>query len=288
MQIFLSWSGERSRSVALALRDWIPMLLQSTQPWLSDRDIAAGDRWAIEIGKRLEECQFGIICLTRDNTTAPWVLFEAGALSKALTSSSVCPYLLDVDFQEISGPLSQFQAKKADPASTRELIEAINNKLPTPVPQPRLAELFEVLWPKLSAKLVAIPAMGQREPRLRSQPEILEELVGSIRRLDHRVGSLNSFVRSGRSDGRVSLRLTSDEPSGDLSPNTEIITEAESAGQIIKFAAKASGMDPSGFGLDWYLADVGSEKRYENRDELYISMQYAPRVLYLKVTTIPF
>src|ERR1044071_5524752 len=101
MKIFLSWSGERSKSVALALRAWMPLVLHYVEPWLSDKDIAAGDRWSLEVGKELEQSNYGIICLTRDNLDAPWVLFEAGALSKALSAGSVCPYLLDTDFRDI-------------------------------------------------------------------------------------------------------------------------------------------------------------------------------------------
>ena len=65
MKVFLSWSGDRSRQVAAALREWIPLVLQHVEPWMSDHDIGAGDRWAVEIGKRLEENHFGIICLER-------------------------------------------------------------------------------------------------------------------------------------------------------------------------------------------------------------------------------
>ena len=112
MKIFLSWSGERSKSLATALRDWLPLILHYAQPWLSDKDISAGDRWGLEIGKELEESSFGIICLTQENLGAPWILFEAGALSKIVLVNSVCPYLLDVEYSDIGGPLSQFQAKR--------------------------------------------------------------------------------------------------------------------------------------------------------------------------------
>ena len=52
-----------------ALRDWLPLLLHYVQPWLSDRDIAARERWAAKVGRELEGTQYGII-LTSDNLNA--------------------------------------------------------------------------------------------------------------------------------------------------------------------------------------------------------------------------
>ena len=64
MKVFISWSGERSKQVAVAIREWLPMILQYVEPWMSEADISAGDRWSVELSKQLEESGFGIICLT--------------------------------------------------------------------------------------------------------------------------------------------------------------------------------------------------------------------------------
>jgi len=42
MQIFISWSGDRSCLIAEAIRGWLPKVVQSVKPWMSDQDIAAG------------------------------------------------------------------------------------------------------------------------------------------------------------------------------------------------------------------------------------------------------
>jgi hypothetical protein len=91
MRVFISWSGETSRDVALALRDWLPGVINSVRPFVSTKDIYAGSRWQMEIAAQLEATNFGIVCVTRANQSAPWLNFEAGALAKAVESSSVVP-----------------------------------------------------------------------------------------------------------------------------------------------------------------------------------------------------
>jgi hypothetical protein len=39
MNVFLSWSGERSWAVATAPRDWLPDVLHRTRTWMSENDI---------------------------------------------------------------------------------------------------------------------------------------------------------------------------------------------------------------------------------------------------------
>jgi hypothetical protein len=74
---------------------------------MSESDIEAGARWGREIESNLQETKFGIICLTKDNQFAPWLLFEAGALAKAVANTFVCPYLIGLDAIDISqGPLT--------------------------------------------------------------------------------------------------------------------------------------------------------------------------------------
>ncbi len=54
MKVFISWSGERSQALAQAVREWLPMVLYYTEPWLSHSDIEAGERWANVVAKELE------------------------------------------------------------------------------------------------------------------------------------------------------------------------------------------------------------------------------------------
>src|SRR5579875_159793 len=114
MDVFISWSGERSKYVAEALRGWLKQVIQAVKPWLSSEDILAGARWNVEIANRLSATKFGIICVTPENLDSNWLVFEAGALAKTIDDRTfVCPFLIDMDEINPQHPLSQFQCKRA-------------------------------------------------------------------------------------------------------------------------------------------------------------------------------
>jgi hypothetical protein len=198
MKVFISWSGERSKLLAKSLSKWLPVVLHYVEPWLSESDVGAGERWSLKIAENLEQAQFGILCLTKENFTAPWVMFEAGALGKFVTESSVCPYLLDLDHRDLSGPLTQYQAKKAEQDDTFELLESINASCPEPMPRDRLAKLFEALWPNLAIEIHAIPPTVETQKHVRTQPEILEDMVESIRSIERRLHTLEMHLLKDR------------------------------------------------------------------------------------------
>jgi hypothetical protein len=201
-KVFISWSGVLSRKLATALRNWLPSTLQFVKPYFSPEDIEKGTKWGSEISKELETSNIGIICLTRDNTEKPWILFEAGALSKSLEKSRVCTLLFDIDPSEVKGPLTSFQATRFLREDFKRLVAVINNaagdaRLEAPI----LDSVFEMWWPKLEAEVIAIIKAGDTDTKkeLRSERDILEEVLELTR--------LNS-VRSTRS--RVPDRVLSD------------------------------------------------------------------------------
>lgn len=194
MKVFISWSGERSQLLAQALHGWLPLVLHYVQPWLSEADVAAGDRWAQAVAKELETSNFGVICVTPENLTSPWVLFEAGALAKSMQGTKVIPLLFSLEFSDISGPLAQFQAKKFERGGLAEVIHSINQSAPEPIPEDRARQLFSALWPELEKQLDNIPEEAPTEKHMRPAHEILEELVTSVRGLDARFRDVENVV----------------------------------------------------------------------------------------------
>jgi hypothetical protein len=125
LSVFLTWSGDRSLRVAQAMQDWLPNVLQFADPWISVSDVDKGSKWQQSISGQLANASFGIICLTPENLASPWILFEAGALSKTV-DSRVWTYLYDLGYTDVKDPLSQFQHTVATKEDTRKLIASIN------------------------------------------------------------------------------------------------------------------------------------------------------------------
>jgi len=129
LKVILSWSGQKSKELASALHKWLPDVIQAVEPWMSESDIDIGLRWITELDKVLEENDFGILCLTPECLDALWIHYEAGALSKSLNKSHVCPYLLCLEPTDIKGPLTNFQASRANKQDTLKLLQTINNAI---------------------------------------------------------------------------------------------------------------------------------------------------------------
>ena len=184
MEIFISWSGDRSQKVAEALRDWLPNVIQSVRPFMSASDIDKGSRWPVELASHLEKAQFGLICLTQENLEAPWLLFEAGALSKSMEDSRVVPYLYEVSQTQLQGPLAQFQAALADRNSTLEVLKSINEVTgDQALESMRLEKTFDTWWPQMENFLGKIPEAKEEAPPSRTNREILEEVLRLCRQI---------------------------------------------------------------------------------------------------------
>ena len=126
MKVFLSWSGNLSHQVACVLKGWLPCVIQSVKPWVSSEDIEKGTRWSTDIAKELKDTAYGIFCITKDNLGAPWVNFEAGAISKLIDEANVSPFLIDMKKSDVQGPLAQFQLTVLDKEDASKLVHSIN------------------------------------------------------------------------------------------------------------------------------------------------------------------
>ena len=160
--------------MAQCLVHWLPTIVPGTQPFSSD-EIQGGDVWVRSLLDNLATAQYGILCVTSENRHAPWLSFEAGSLWKHLVDGKqltagvpVCPLLLDLEPNDLPGPLSLFQARLFDERG----VGAVCGQLAklTKLSESRLTANFKATWPLLSACVqVSLPSVSISTPKSGSQ-----------------------------------------------------------------------------------------------------------------------
>lgn len=194
--VFISWSGALSHNVASALYEWLPQVIQAIEPFLSSEDIEKGVPWFTEIGSKLEQIGFGILCVTPDNINAPWILFEAGALSKSVGQARVTPLLFRVPISDLQGPLAQFNTTSTAEADIKRLVKTINLHLGEHgIKEKQLDKAFELCWPLLKTQLDDLATGSEgfvSGAPARSLPDILEELLKLTRNISQQVSTIRS------------------------------------------------------------------------------------------------
>jgi hypothetical protein len=184
MKIFISWSGQLSKELGEIFYNWIPGVLQFVKPYFTPDDVEKGTRWSSEIASELQESQVGIIILTRENLLSTWIMFEAGALSKQMEKSRICPILFGIDNTDLMGPLVQFQTTSFNKEDMEKLVKTINSacgeqKLEESV----LNGVFEMWWPRLEKEVKSkLKKRKENESEtLRSDRELIEEILSLSR-----------------------------------------------------------------------------------------------------------
>lgn len=191
MKVFISWSGSRSHKVAEMLHDWLNLVIQALEPWVSSSDIERGSQWNTKINQELEASSQGIFCLTAENKEAPWILFEAGSLAKGQDTSRVYTLLIDIKPAEVTGPLIQFNHTQPTKADMRLLVGSLNARLgDTRLTDAVLNRSFENAWPKFEADFKRILEETEAATPIkdsRGEKEILGEILEVVRSFEKRV-----------------------------------------------------------------------------------------------------
>lgn len=186
MKVFISWSGQQSKAVGKVLHTYLPRIVQSLRPWMSDTDIESGQRWQQEVGTQLEGCDVGICILTKDNFDRPWLNFEAGAISKAAHRGRPIGLFFDVRDSEVNGPILQFQCRQATREGVLSLVQDLNGLLAEHcLDEGHLLDTFDRYWPSIEENFAAIQdAQGSDKSSVpRMDRDLLEEILGLVRAL---------------------------------------------------------------------------------------------------------
>lgn len=185
MKIFISWSGSTSKKIAETLKKWLPCFIQSIEVFFSPEDIEKGDNWEYKISGELSNCKFGIICLTPDNVSAPWINFEAGAIAKSL-DSRVATLMININPSDIKGPLSRYQATKIDHDDFYQLVKNINDASENHIAEDILKNTFDSLWEKMLEEINTIISSSKSKTtkvkKENSDNNAIEEILQLLRK----------------------------------------------------------------------------------------------------------
>ena len=122
INIFISYSGEKSRKMAEAFKKWLPSVHHVFQPFISHIDIMSSI-WIDDLRNALNTADAGILCVTMENMENPWLMFEAGALLMSKSNHSVViPFLLEKEYTELKSPLNLFHTRHFEKGSIKGLL----------------------------------------------------------------------------------------------------------------------------------------------------------------------
>jgi hypothetical protein len=185
MLIFLGWSGDESKEVALVLKGWLKMVCNTFDPWISD-DVDKGVRWSPAIAAKLRESQAGVFVLTPNNLPARWLHFEAGAISN-VPDARVCTLLRRLKPAAIERPLGDFQhTQDGDRDDMLRLVKTLWAKVPagsSGLSEKQLEQSFDAWWPKLIEALAKIPPDSGAPPPAPNLGEMMEQVLALVREL---------------------------------------------------------------------------------------------------------
>lgn len=95
MEVFISWSKEKSMEYAIATKKVLEAINPDINAFVSEVDINGGEDVQRKIIDRIVNCDKLVLCFTKENKLSPWLLFEAG-YAKGL-KKIVVPILFDDD-----------------------------------------------------------------------------------------------------------------------------------------------------------------------------------------------
>ena len=256
MRVFISWSGELSRQLAQEICDWLPSAIQFVKPYFAPNDIEKGARWEAMLTGELSETAIGLFVITRDNVASKWLHFEAGAIAKTVNNKSrVCPILFGLEPTDLEGPLTHFPGTKFTKDDVQQLFMSINAAGgDAKLSEVSVGKVFEKWWPDLETSLTAIlNAYAPTAPttEVRTQRELIEEILERVRKLPTGTGVPRSFLRPATwvNTRMGELLLESDAGTNAASPTHEIFAlEIKSKDQERDLERLLEGLQASGEG----------------------------------------
>ena len=165
MQVFISWSQEKSRKIAEVLKEELYLLFnQEIIFWVSSKDIPFGDVSVSSIVNALQKSEMIITCLDSSNYKKSWLYFETGAVFlrnyEGDSKPIVFPVIFDnLEFSDFDGtPFRDLQLQRFNRNSIKRLAENINKRYEKMHGKPAIAassfeRYFNHTWSNLQKKI---------------------------------------------------------------------------------------------------------------------------------------
>ncbi|MDM7989793.1 TIR domain-containing protein [Arthrobacter sp. zg-Y877] len=237
MQIFISWSGSESHTMALLLREWLVRVLQYSAPFVSSQDISKGAQWLITISDELNDTSEGIVCVTGRNYESPWLNYEAGALAKTTGQTAVRTVLLGLAARDIppSMPLSNFQHTIAlDKSEMWALVRSIHSRSGAGDADISAIEwAFNQSWPELKNNLEAIEVPPQAVTESGDEQSLIKDVLQEVKSLSISLAALGESVRKADEPPEDSKERLSDEEIRVVRPGTALRHRTFGIGLVI-------------------------------------------------------
>lgn len=204
VEIFVSWSGAKSKEIAELLKIWLHNVLQSLKVWVSTENIDTGAMWFAQICEQIKKVNNSIIVVTKENKDNPWIMFEAGALCRGDDNNRVNVLLVDVEPEDIRQPLASFNMVKADKDGMKKMMRDINKRATAEHPNSDqnledvdLCTSFEKWYSEFKEKFAEImekyPADDDLTPKTKME-HMQEEILASTRTIEHALIELRKNI----------------------------------------------------------------------------------------------
>lgn len=191
MKIFISWAKPKSKKIAYFIKEFLEGLFHDQiETWLSDENIKTGARPTVAISQALKECDKGIFCILKENYEAPWIMYEAGAISthehSIIREEKDNCVIWPILFENISteqlyrNPLYQFQFVEFSRDKMYKFVQEVNNTIVAFKDVTILEKHFGFYWKELNdniQKVLQEHVIGSGE--ILDKKTVLKELAAN-------------------------------------------------------------------------------------------------------------
>jgi hypothetical protein len=165
MQVYISWSGQRSYRFALLIRNLLRKVIPELEVWVSSEDIQDGARWSSDLIEILNQVTFCLICANPSNQLSPWLQYELGAIAMSVDRYAIRVLLHELTSYSIKGPLSLYDSVQVTKNEFQKLFEdLLANFTRIRLPRFDMVANLDQHWPSFQQDFSEIGMVSQVLP----------------------------------------------------------------------------------------------------------------------------